>query len=484
MRRLSGIALGIVLSLFATSVPAGEDKLTQDQIDRIDKLFSAWEQDGSPGAALGIIKNGELIYGQGYGLADLEHDVPIDPATVFYMASVSKHFVTMCILLLEEQGKLDLDDKIQVHLPDFPEYESALTIRHFVHHTSGVRDNLTLWGLAGNNILDHIDETAIYEMIKRQKELNFAPGEKYLYSNSCYFMLAMIVQKVSGQSIKDFAEEHMFGPLGMTNTHFHDDVDHIIKNRAFSYRPSEDGFSNIIMRFDLVGSGGLYSNIEDMVIWDRNFNDNQLGKGGPELIEKMRQEGLLNSGVSSGYAFGIINGSYRGLSTMEHGGALAGYRTYYLRFPDQQTSVVVLGNVSSFRSSVARDVAAIVLEDVMEDRPTPIPSGEATQRANRGASNRGQDENDDKPESQNLEEFVGSYYSEELGVSYEVFLEETTLKYRIKNRYQTPQLLFPAAKDRVRSLGGITFRFTRDGDHVSGFRLDAGRVVNLEFVRE
>ena len=163
--------------------------------------------------------------------------VPITPSSVFYIASVSKQFVTMSILLLEEQGKLSLDDEIQKHLPDFPKYKDPLTIRHFIHHTSGVRDNLTLWNLAGKDVYDHIDRDAMYEMIKRQKELNFKPGEKYLYSNSCYFMLALIVEKVSGLPIKEFAAKNMFEPLGMKNTHFHDDQYHIVKNRVFSYSP-------------------------------------------------------------------------------------------------------------------------------------------------------------------------------------------------------------------------------------------------------
>ena len=237
----------------------------------VDALFEPWDTENSPGCALGVVKDGRLIYAKGYGMADLEHDINITPSTVFYIGSVSKQFVTMCILLLEEQEKLNLDDEIQEYLPDFPQYDTPLTIRHFIHHTSGVRDFLTLWTLAGNDYLDHIDEDAVYRLIKRQKALNFTPGDKYLYSNSCYFMLAMIVEKVSGQSLKEFARENIFERLGMQNSHFHDDFLHIIKNRAFSYEPAEDGFNNLIMRFDLVGSGGLYTNIEDLYLWDQNF---------------------------------------------------------------------------------------------------------------------------------------------------------------------------------------------------------------------
>lgn len=464
----------------ASDETANDASLSSDQIDRIDQLFSKWDQDGSPGAALGVIKDGELIYANGYGLADLEHDVPIDSSTVFYMASVSKHFLTMCILLLEEEGKLDLDDEIQMYLPDFPRYEAPLTIRHFIHHTSGVRDNLTLWSLSGNSILDHVDETAIYELIKRQKELNFTPGERYLYSNSCYFMLGMIVEKASGLSLRDYAEKHLFEPLGMEHTHFHDDVDDLIKNRAFSYRPSLEGFRNNIMRYDLVGSGGLYSNIEDMVLWDRNFNENRLGKGGPALIQKMQEEGLLNNGESSGYAFGLTKGNYRGLKSIGHGGALAGYRTFYIRFPELKVAIVLLANSSRFDTSVGRDVAAIVLEDELE--PLEASDESAGPRENGNATpNRRPDRYEVEVD---LNEYVGSYFSEELNTSYELSLENKNLKCRIANRYGSPWLLIPSAKDRFVTARGYTFRFAREDDSVNGFKLDAGRVVNLVFEKQ
>lgn len=312
----------------------------------IDSLFSEWNKPDVPGCALGIIKDGKLIYSKGYGIGDLEHDIPLTPTSVFYLGSVSKQFVTFSILLLEEQGKLDLDDNIQKYLPDFPEYGAPLTIRHFIHHTSGVRDYLGLMYLKGRNYLDNTDVGEVYELIKRQKELNFSPGEKYLYSNSCYFMLAMIVEKAAGQSLRKFAQAHIFGPLGMKNSLFYDDNTDLIKNRVFSYQKKndEEGFNNLIMRFDLVGSGGVYSNIEDLFLWDQNFYDNKLGKGGQEIIQKMHEEGELNNGESCGYAFALNNGTYKGLKTVSHGGALAGYRAQLMRFPEAQFSVIILAN--------------------------------------------------------------------------------------------------------------------------------------------
>ena len=333
--------------------------------NQIDKIFQNWDQAETPGGALGIIKDGKLIYSKGYGYGDLEHDIKLTSKSVFYIGSVSKQFVTFAVLLLEEQGKIGLDDKIQKYLPDFPEYEAPLTIRHFIHHTSGVRDYLTLMYLKGRNYLDHIEEEQVYDLIKSQKELNFTPGDRYLYSNSCYFMLAMIVEKAAGESLRSFAQKNMFEPLGMNQTLFYDDNRDLIKNKVFSYEPKQGGgFNNLIMRFDLVGSGGVYSSVEDLLLWDRNFYDNKLGKGGPDIINKMHEEGLLNDGTSSGYAFALNNGEYKGLRTVSHGGALAGYRAQLMRFPDQNFSVVILANRGDANpTAMSYRVADVMLKD-------------------------------------------------------------------------------------------------------------------------
>jgi CubicO group peptidase (beta-lactamase class C family) len=397
-------------------------QITEQQKTQVDGLFKAWDTKDTPGAAVGVVKDGRLIYSKGYGMADLEHDVPLSSESVFYMASVSKQFVTFAVLLLEEQGKLGLDDEIQKHLPDFPRYKDPLTIRHFIHHTSGVRDSLTLWSLTGKDIYDTVDKDAMYELIKRQKELNFKPGDQYLYSNACYFMLALVVEKVSGKSIKDFAEENMFGPLGMKNTHFHDDQYHIVKNRVFSYLPAKSGYRNQIMRFDLVGSGGLYSTVDDMLLWDQNFYNNKLGKGGQELITKMETDGLLNSGKSAGYAFGISNGKHKGLRTVSHGGALAGYRTYSIRYPDQNFSVFVLSNVANFNpGGKSRSIAEIFLKDEFKKTPsTPVAT----------TSKKGPEKTKgvDLP-VEDLKKFASAYFSRERGMDVKVVLKDGVLQF-------------------------------------------------------
>lgn len=442
---------------------------------KVDEIFKPWNTNSTPGAALGIIKNGKLIYAKGYGIADMEHDIPISDTTIFYIGSVSKQFVTMCILLLEEQGKLNLDDRVQKYLPDFPEYNAPLTIRNFIHHTSGVRDNLTLWDLAGNDYLDHVDKDEIYQLIKRQKELNFTPGEKYLYSNSCYFMLGLIIEKVAGESLREFAQKNIFAPLGMRSTLFQDDNTRIIKNRAFSYQSEDGTFKNQIMRYDLVGSGGVYSNIRDLYLWDQNFYHNKLGKGSQALIEKMHTDGVLNNGNSSGYAFAVQNGTYRGLRTVSHGGALASYRSYLLRFPDQKLSVIILGNITPIpMGSLPFNVADIMLEKQL----APLPA--ETNTTNTG--------NKPKEEEKALsvidaKQYTGSYYSEELDVTYKISENDKQLFCSIKGKKPAP--LHPIKQDLFSMGDVLEMTFERDGrNQITGFEVNAGRVTNLKFSRK
>ena len=540
-----------------TAIGQAKDK------EAIDKVFADWNKLDTPGAALGIVKNGKLIYANGYGMSDLEHDLPITPSSVFYTGSVSKQFVTFAILLLEEEGKLNLDDEIQVYLPDFPKYEAPLTIRHFIHHTCGVRDYLTLMALKGRSYLDNMEIDEVYELIKSQKVLNFSPGDQYLYSNSCYFMLAMIVEKAAGKSIRDFAEEKMFRPLGMKNTLFYDDNRDLIKNKVFSYekKTEGEGFNNLIMRFDLVGSGGVYSSIEDLLLWDQNFYNNTLGKGGQAIINKMHQEGLLNNGKSSGYAFALNNGTYKGLKTVSHGGSLAGYRAQLMRFPDQSFSVIILANRNDANpTGMSYQVADIILKDDFKEKPKKVVKKPVMPTSNSKTEftlkqmtglyeiQQGVDaeitikdgrlnvlqkwnnssypivningnifeipnndkfqfifsnlENDQtqvltvvqngnetiskrKEETTllkiNLESYLGNYYSEEIDAVYQLTLHDDALKVKIPN--EQPEEIERIDNDKF-LFDGIVFRFIKTDGKITGLFVDAGRVKNLEFIKQ
>jgi CubicO group peptidase (beta-lactamase class C family) len=365
------LLLGILVFCILVSLLVADD-LT----DQVDRLFASWDKADSPGCALGVIKGGQFIYKRGYGMANLEYNLPLTPESIFRIGSTSKQFTAMCLLLLEEEGKLSLDDDIRRYLPEIPEYESPITIRHLLHHTSGIRDYLTLLSLAGERDDDFCVDGEVVELLARQKELNFKPGEEHLYSNSGYFLLSVIVKRVTGRSMQDYAQEKIFGPLKMSRTHFHDDHNMVVKNRASGYSPgNEGGFKICMTTLDMIGDGGIFTCVDDLLLWDRNFYHNTLGKGRQELIDRMLTPGTLNSGEKLDYALGLTVGDYRGLKMISHGGAFVGFRAEMIRYPEQRFSVIVLANLAAINPTVlARRVADIYLADLFPE--TPEPAGE------------------------------------------------------------------------------------------------------------
>lgn len=344
--------------------------------DKVDRLFTQWDKPDSPGCALAVIQNGEIIYKRGYGMANLEYDIPISPNSVFDIGSNSKQFTAMCIVLLARQNLLTLDDELQKHIPEIPQYSHLIALRHLIYHTSGLRDYPTMMDMSGM-----IDENSylteeIITLIARQKSLNFQPGTEQEYCNTGYFLLGEIVKRVSGKSLRVFAEEQIFAPLGMKNTHFHDDFREIVKNRADAYEPREaGGFQTAMSWMDDVGSGLLYTTIEDLLLWDRNFYDNILGGYGQNLIEEITIPGKLDNGEPISGAFGLQIGDRGGLKTVIHGGSWMGYQSQFIRFPDAHFSVICLANLGTFNpTKLAFQVADIYLEDkYIEAISQPIP---------------------------------------------------------------------------------------------------------------
>jgi len=335
---------------------------------RVDKLFAQWDKPNSPGAMLAIIKDGKVIYERGYGTADLEHNVPISAATVFNIASTSKQFTAMCILMLTRQGKISLDDDIRKYLPEMPKYDSPITVRQLIHHTSGLRDYVSLMALAGVRQEDYFDQDDVMDVMVRQKGLNFRPGSEFLYSNTGYVLLSLIVQKVSGKSLREFADENIFKPLGMKNTHFQDDQTAIIPNRAVGHSPGgTDTFRISVRANDLVGDGNLNTTIGDLVLWDQNFYDNRLNQGDKDLISQLITPVTLVNRKQADYAFGLSVTRYNGLMTVSHSGSTPGYRSEMIRFPDQRFSVICLANVTNLNAGkLARQVADIYLSGLFK----------------------------------------------------------------------------------------------------------------------
>jgi len=548
-----------VLLVFVFAALAFGDDLT----DRVDKLFAEWDKPDSPGCALGIIKNGQLFYERGYGMANLEHGIPITSQSVFRIGSTSKQFTAMCIALLEEDGKLSLDDDIRKYIPELPDYGQPITILHLLQHTSGIRDYLTLMSLAGERDDDFWVDGEVLDLIDRQKELNFKTGDEYLYSNSGYFLLSVIVQRITGKSMRFYAEEKIFKTLKMDRTHFHDDHTRIVKNRAAGYSPlNKKGFRIDMTTLDMIGDGGIFTCVDDLLLWDRNFYDNKLGKGDQKLIVKLLTQGVLNKGQKLDYALGLVVSDYKGLRMVSHGGAFAGFRAEMIRFPEQRFSVIVLANLSTINpSQLARRVADIYLADhfpvkgekAPAEKPEFVKLSESALKEREGAYyNKKRDavwrislkegklvidasyyqfpilpvsatrflaieapeemeveflktfpgepvrfqarrEGEEprvfeafklaSPTPSELNQYLGDYHSQELGVTYSVILENGKLFLHHENPYKgdptTP--LFPTFKDKFLQHDNHLQFFRDELGEVDFFTMNAGRVRNIRF---
>ena len=364
--------------IFASSLLGQSDN---DLNAKVDGLFAKWDRTDSPGCAVAIIQDGETLYTRGYGAADLDHGVAIGPQSVFDVASVSKQFTAAAIVLLAQDGKLSLDDPIRRHLPQLPDYANPVTIRHLIHHQSGMPEVVDLFGLDGGPGPALVTAADVMSLLVRQKTLSFAPGERFLYSNINYITLGWIVERVSGQSLREFTTKRIFEPLGMKNTHFSDDHAEIIRNRASAYwkvlpryggRP-EGYWKGGTDNYEYVGSSNLRTTVEDLALWLNNFEEPHLG--GVAFIEQMLE---MSPPVAQGkglpYAFGLNVDEYRGLRRVWHGGRMGGLRSMAALFLDQSFAVVCLCNSREIDPGpLALQVADWYLADHIEAQVDPAP---------------------------------------------------------------------------------------------------------------
>jgi len=341
--------------------------------NRLDELFSEWIVPGSPGAAVAAIRDGAVIFRKDYGMANLEYGIPITSETVFHAASVSKQFTAYAVALLAEQGQLSLGDDIHTYLPELPDFGGVITIRHLLHHTSGLRDQLELAAMAGFRLDDVISQDQILKLVRHQSALNFVPGSEYLYCNTGYTLLAEIVARVTGISFRDWTRENIFLPLGMLKTQFRDDYTQVVADAACSYEPGESGeYKKKVLSYSNFGATGLLTTADDMVKWALNLENGHVG--GPDVRDLMQEQGVLNDGRMISYAFGLDIGEYRGLKTIDHDGYDAGFRSVLLWFPEQRFTVVMLSNNGIIDpAKTARRIADVYLSKDYTEKASPPP---------------------------------------------------------------------------------------------------------------
>ena len=441
-RSLSALALLGVLSL-------GTPLMGQSANARIDSIFAPYDKPDSPGCAVAVLQGGATVFAKGYGMASLEHDAPITPNTPFYAASVSKQFTAFAVAMLAQQGKLSLDDDIRKWIPEVPDFGKTITVRHLIHHTSGLRDYFGLLEMTGWSSDGPLTEARFLDLVSRQKSLNFDPGARHLYSNTGYVLLSILVKRVSGQSLREFTDAAIFAPLGMTNSHFRDDHSTLVKNRALAYSPRQGGWRLDVPGFDVVGDGGLFTTVEDLAKWARNSDDRVVG--GTDLAALVLTRGRLNSGDSIPYAFGLSHDVYRGLAVIEHGGAYGGYRTHLLRFPGQRVAVATLCNSSTANAAgLGYQVAAVYLGDRLAaaaTRSTPgvASAGEPAVRLSR----------------EQLVRYAGAFWDANAEVLTRIEWRDSALAI-----VGTPNLLVPVSENRFRSSrgpGAVAFFTEPDG---------------------
>jgi CubicO group peptidase (beta-lactamase class C family) len=303
--------------------------------DAVDRLFSDYRPDGTPGASIMVIKDGEPVLIRSYGLANVEDGVPVEPSTNFRLASVTKQFTATSVLMLVEQGKLALDDSIRKYFPEFPDFANDITIRNMLQHTSGIEDYEPIYG---DPFPEQILDRGVVEIIASTESTYFPPGTEYRYSNSAYAILAVLVEDLSGMSFPAFLEENIFEPVGMTNTVAYRKGETIVPNRSLGYTVTDEKieFSDQSAWSAVLGDGGVYSSIEDLFRWDQALYNNDLLSA--EMWDQVWTPGLEN------YGLGWRIDEYEGHKRYHHSGSTSGFRNFMQQFPDEQLSVIVLTN--------------------------------------------------------------------------------------------------------------------------------------------
>lgn len=442
-----------------------------DKPAKVDKLFEQFNRKDSPGASVAIIQNGKILYTKGYGMGNLDDNIPITPTSKFGMASLSKQFTAMCIALLHEEGKLNVEDDVRKYIPELPYYGRPITIRHLIHHTSGLRDYLETAILAGNGGYWLLSRDYVMDLIKKQKALNFEPGAEYSYCNTGYFLMSEIIERLTGMTLRQFAHERIFKVLNMSSTYFADDNTLPEKKKVFAYAPNgKGGFKTDLLLFSLVGSGGLLSNVIDFYKFDQNFYNNKLGKGGQDLIKLTLTPGKLNNGQIVKYGFGLQLRDFY----VFHSGTIAGFRNYFIRVIPHNFTVVLLTNLASMQpANYVREIVKIYLnisipiEPEVQSLQEFIPKKEIPSPLY---------------VNEDLKKYEGFYYSEELSIVYHIQAGEDYL-YTYLDNFGVLTLKVNLKDDTFTGDGGVYGKFENVAGKIIAFTISVPQARGFVFKR-
>jgi CubicO group peptidase (beta-lactamase class C family) len=339
--------------------PAAGGRAAEDAA-RVDALLRPLDAPGAPGGAVLVARDGRVVYRKAVGLANVEERVPNSTATNFRIASLTKPFTAMAVLMLVEDGKLSYDTRLTDVFPDFPPYGREITVRHLLTHTSGLVDYADVLPRSTDRQLKDRD---VLRLLAGQKATLFPPGTEYRYSNSGYAVLALVVERRSGQRFADFLRKRIFAPLGMENTLAYEEGGPPVPHRAYGYSPDKGGFKRTDQSLTsaVLGDGGVYTSVEDLFKWDRALEAPRLVRA--ETLARAFARARLADGRQLDYGFGWQLGTYRGLRWLGHGGSTVGFRSDLERFPDRKLTVILLCNRSDARArEIARQIVDVYLE--------------------------------------------------------------------------------------------------------------------------
>ena len=452
---------------------------------QVDEIFTQLIEPNSPGCAVAVIKDRNIEYANGYGMADLDHGIPITPETVFHAGSLAKQFTAMSIMLLVKQGQLSLEDDVRTFIPELPTFGTRITTGDMLRHQSGLRDQYALLTMAGWRMSDDvITRHDVLDLVKRMKSLNFKPGDQFLYSNTGYTLAGLIVQRVSGKSLSDFAQDNIFKPLGMKDTRFENTHGLIVQNRAYGYREERgQPFELRMPNYDFTGPTNLLTTVKDLALWDNSFDtDTVIG----EALRKMATRTTLPGGSYSPYGLGLYLQEYENFPVIEHDGRDAGYRSHLMHFRlPQHLAVACLCNRAFPEDGLLRELVGRVAKVYL-----PRPSAAAPQSeilAVRAAV-------EARPQATvtpaDIAEYIGRYYSSEIDAAYDIKLHQGLSLVVARHKYK-PTALVPAFTDVFTMshfgdpvLPSSSVRFVRDySGHVTGFLFDGPRILNFQFTK-
>jgi CubicO group peptidase (beta-lactamase class C family) len=473
--------IALLLSLLSVCFPAFCQDTSAER--KIDSLFASYNSQ-TPGAAVAIVKDGKVVFRKGYGMADLDHDIPITPQTVFNIASVSKQFTAFAIYLLASEGSISLEDDVRKYITELPDYHTVIRVKHLLGHTSGLRDQAAIGSLAGNRPGDVETTGQILKLIARQRNLNFTPGTAFGYCNTGYTLLAEIIHRVTGQSFAAYTEEKIFKPLGMTSTQFSDNHGKVVKNKAASYELINGIYYHQPLNASNPGPSNLLTTVEDLPKWVLNFENPVVGT--PALIKAFNEASYLDNGrkavlrISGGrdtifHAKGQNLSNYKGVDMITHGGHTAAFRTFMGRFPSEHLAIIALSNDEHNEKLNARwQIADFYIKDKLkEEKPSATAPGQSIIKPGVAYPN-------------NPKDFAGEYYSDELSTSYTFVVRGDAL---IMTHLRLNDIELKRVGDNQFSGSGpetfsFEMAFLKNENHaVTGFTISNFGVKDLKFMK-